>query len=318
LIRYRPFQNWDPPALAEIWRSQPPLRGRMQPITPAMLEELVFAKPYFDREGLILAVEGARPIGFAHAAFAANEDQSGVCRKQGTVAMALVGGHADRRQIALELIEAAEHYLRQRGTSRIYAGGQFPFNGFYLGLYGSSEDPGLLASDAQAIDLFRTAGYRETNQRVLLNRSLAGFRPIVDRQQLLLRRKFNVNFCGETLPDNWWENCVWSHAEWLRFSLTLRDGGEPIVAATFWEILPLSKAWGVRTMGLVRLEDTPEARSEGLTLLLLGDCFRILQEQHIAQVEVQTAADDASLLQVFNQLGLTEHDRASLFCKTGC
>jgi hypothetical protein len=51
LIRYRPFQNWDPPALAEIWRSQPPIRGRIQTVTPPLLEKYVFAKPWFDRHG---------------------------------------------------------------------------------------------------------------------------------------------------------------------------------------------------------------------------------------------------------------------------
>jgi hypothetical protein len=49
LIRYRSFENWDPPALAEIWRTQPPLRGRMQAVTPPLLEQHVLAKPWFER-----------------------------------------------------------------------------------------------------------------------------------------------------------------------------------------------------------------------------------------------------------------------------
>ena len=62
MIHYRPFLNSDPPALAEIWRSQSPSRALIQLMTPAVLDDLVLSKAYFDRQGLILAVE----IGRAH------------------------------------------------------------------------------------------------------------------------------------------------------------------------------------------------------------------------------------------------------------
>jgi GNAT superfamily N-acetyltransferase len=288
----------------------------MQPVTPAMFEDLVLSKPYFDRHGLILAVEGARPVGFAHAAFGANEDLSGIDPHQGSVSMVLTSPHPERPTIALELVAAAEDYLRRHGAKQIYAGTQFPFNGFYTGLYGAADMSGVLASDLASRELFSAAGYRETNRRLLLHRSLVGCRPVTDFKQMQLWRKFQVTCCGDVLPDNWWENCVWSHAEWMRASLTLRGGGETIISATFWEILPLSRAWGVRTVGLVRLEDTPEAREEGLTTLLLGEAFRQLGEQHMAQVEVQAPSDDTSLLKIYKQLGLVEHDQAGLFYKT--
>src|SRR6476469_711267 len=72
LIRYRPFENRDPPGLAEIWRTQRPIRGRMQAVTPQVLEKHVFAKPWFDRHGLIVACDGPRLVGFAHAGFGAD------------------------------------------------------------------------------------------------------------------------------------------------------------------------------------------------------------------------------------------------------
>ena len=63
MIHYRSFRNSDPPALAEIWRAQPPAAALIQPATPALLDELVFSKPYFRREGLILAFEEQTPVG---------------------------------------------------------------------------------------------------------------------------------------------------------------------------------------------------------------------------------------------------------------
>ena len=78
MIRYRPFLNHDPPAIAEIWRSQPPQRGLVQPMSPQLFEHLVLSKSYFDRFGLMLAVEGDHPIGFVHAGFGPSSKLSAI------------------------------------------------------------------------------------------------------------------------------------------------------------------------------------------------------------------------------------------------
>ena len=49
--------------------------------------------------------------------------------------------------LADELLAQSEDYLRERGAKVIYAGGIRPLNAFYLGLYGGSELPGMLAGD---------------------------------------------------------------------------------------------------------------------------------------------------------------------------
>ena len=46
--------------MAEIWRDQPPQRGLMQPVTAGILEQFVFSKPYFDPDGLIVALSDER------------------------------------------------------------------------------------------------------------------------------------------------------------------------------------------------------------------------------------------------------------------
>ena len=46
----------------------------------------------------------------------------------------------------------------------IYAGGIRPLNGFYLGLYGGSELPGILASDPVLNDRPLRNGYREIDR----------------------------------------------------------------------------------------------------------------------------------------------------------
>ena len=316
-MRFRPFQNWDPPALAEIWRSQPPLRGRMQGLTPALLEELVFARPYFDRQGLIVAVDGERPVGFVHAGFGASDELAALDKSLGTTCQLLVAPHQQRAEIQAELLRASEAYLARSGVRQLFGGSAFPVNSFYLGLYGGSRLPGVLASDVEQTALFKSAGYREQERRILLNRSLANFRPPVDRRLMQLRRRCEVIAVPDAVPDNWWESCVWMHANWTRYDLRFRDSADPLISATFWDILPLSKSWGVQAVGMVRVEDTPEARAEGMTTFLLSEALSDLQRHGATMVEAQAFAKDTSLLALFKELGLAPYDEGILFVKDG-
>ncbi len=317
MIRYRPFQNWDPPALAEIWRSQPPIHGRMQGLTPRLIEELVLARPFFDREGLIVAEEEKRPIGFVHAGFGGSDDLSKLDMSLGTTCQLLVAPHEQRAQIQAELLRASEEYLRSRGVRQMFGGCAFPVNPFYLGLYGGSRLPGVLASDVEQTALFQSTGYRERERRILLNRSLTDFRTPVDRRLMQLRRRCQVVSVHDVTPDNWWESCVWMHANRTRYELRFKDSEDALISATFWDIVPLSKSWGVQAVGMVRLEDTSEARSEGMTTFLLAEAFLDLQRNGAAVIETQLFARDSSLVAIFKELGVVAYDEGVLFAKEG-
>jgi GNAT superfamily N-acetyltransferase len=288
----------------------------MQAVTPQLLEKHVFAKPWFDHHGLIVACEGARPVGFAHAGFGAGCEHRGVDCSQGTTCLLLVAPHEARETIAAELLAASEEYLRRHGAQQLYAGSQSPLNPFYLGMYGSSDLAGVLNSNSGWVSLLTASAYRPQIRRVLASRVLAGFRPPVDRNQMQVRRRFKVAGPLDVLPDNWWDACVWSVHEWTRFDLVLPGGGEPIVSVTMWDIDPLAQSWGVRSVGLVHLDDTVEAREQGLTLYLLADVLRQYQSLGYAHFEAQASLEDNTLRAVFAQLGLSEYDEGALWVKT--
>jgi GNAT superfamily N-acetyltransferase len=280
-----------------------------------VLEQHVLAKPWFDRQGLIVACDGARPVGFAHAGFGADCEQQGLDCSQGTTCLVLIAPHEQRPQIAQELLAASEDYLRRRGAQQLFAGSQFPLNPFYLGLYGSSDTAGVLASNKGFVELLEASGYRPKHRRVLAGRTLAGFRPPVDRQQMQVRRRFKIAGPTDVLPDNWWDASVWALHELSRFDLVLPDGGEPIVSATFWDVDPLALSWGVRSVGLVSLDDTPEARAEGLSTYLLAEALKQYQTSGYAHFEAQAGADDESLRDLLEQLGLIVYDEGALWLK---
>jgi hypothetical protein len=79
---------------------------------------------------------------------------------------------------------------------------------------------------------------------------------------------------------------------------------------------PLGHSWGVQTVGLVRLDDTPEAREEGLTTYLLAEALRQYQSAGYAHFEAQAAAADSSLRSIFAELGMKEYDEGALWVKS--
>jgi GNAT superfamily N-acetyltransferase len=316
LIRYRPFRNCDPPAIAEIWRSHPPLRRLAPYVSAAQFEQLVLAKPYFDGQGLIVAEENDRPIGFAHAAFGARQDGADLDREVGVVCRLMIAPHDDGARVAGELLARSEAYLLARGAKTLLGGGVAPADPFYLGLYGGSELPGVLASDTQMQELLRGAGYMATGRRLVLELDLAGFRPAVSRQQMQVRRASKVESALDPPPATWWEACTLGSTDRTRFSLQPKNGGGECGAVTFWNMQPLAASWGVHAAGMVQLAVAPAARRQGLATFLLGEALRQLHAQGITLIEAQATEDDAPTLRLLRKLGFRQVDEGVRLQKT--
>jgi ribosomal protein S18 acetylase RimI-like enzyme len=315
LIRYRPFRNSDPPGLAAIWRTQPPERGLVQPMSADLFEQLVLAKPYFENAGLIVAVDDDLPVGFAHAAFGPREDEQGLSTELGTTCLVMVRANYQRRGIGAELLTHSEAYLRGRGAKVLYAGGIRPLNAFYLGLYGGSELPGVLDSDSKAQCLFKSQGYREIDRCLVFHRTLAGFRPPVDRQQMQVRRRCLFEVVEDPPAKTWWEACTYGGFERTRFELKARTEGTLLASALVWNIEPLASSWGVHAGGLLDVAVDPAHQREGLATFLLSEAFRHLQTQSISLVEVQTMRQNAAAIGLYRKLGFEEIDQGAVYRK---
>jgi ribosomal protein S18 acetylase RimI-like enzyme len=315
LIGYRSFRNSDPPHLAEIWRTRSGLRGYAQPMTAMLLDRFVFSKPYFDQGGLLVATDGDRPVGFAHAGFGPVDDESALSTEVGASILTVVVPHSDDAAIAAELIARCEAYLRDRGAKILYGGGIRPLNAFYVGLYGGSELPGILDSDAQHQGFFRAAGYREIDRTVVLHRELTGFRPIVDRQQMQLRRRIRVECACDPPLRSWWETCTLGDFTRLEYRLFLERGTEPAAIATLIDMETFSHTWGARTAGMIDVWVAEAHRREGIGLSLVGEILRQAHEQGFGLVEVQTMQHNTAAVKLYKRLGFEQIDSGAVFRK---
>jgi GNAT superfamily N-acetyltransferase len=308
VIRIRPFRNTDPPHLVQIWNSQPPQRGLVAPVSVRMFEELVFCKPYFDRLGLLVAVnDDGRLVGLVHAGFGASDDGATLATDAGVTAMLLVAADQRFEEVAVPLLQASEQYLRSRGSQLLYAGGIAPLNPFYLGLYGGSEMPGILESDARALAFFRSQGYEPADRVIVLQRELAGFRPLVDRVQMQIRRNYQIEAVLDPPARTWWEACTLGHTERTRFQLNARDRA-PAAWVTYWHIEPLASSWGVHAVGVLELGTAPEQRRKGLATFLLGESLKQLQSHGATRVEAQTMERNTPALGLYQKLGFRPID----------
>ena len=316
MIRYRTFRNSDPPALAEIWRSQPEGHGRIGRMSAALFEQLVLSKPYFDNAGLIVAVDDDdRPVGFAHAAFGPHEGGQRLSTQCGITCLVMVLPEYRGQGIGAELLARSEDYLRGRGADVIYGGGIAPLNGFYLGLYGGSELPGILDTDAGGQRLFQSHGYREIDRVHVLEKKLAGFRPPIDRNQMQVRRRSTITALPDPPAANWWEACAWCGLEATRYELALRDVGCVAARATSWTLEPLSTSWGLRAAGVIGLEVDEAYRRQGIATYLMGDILRQLASQGTTLVQVQTMQWNKPALKLYEKLGFELVDQGAVYRK---
>jgi len=315
VIEYRCFRNDDPPRIADVWRAADLGPSAMQPMTSALLEACVFSKPYFEREGLIVALDGERMVGFAHAGFGASADRSGVDRTIGTTMLVVTVPHADEAATAAGLLARTEDYLRRRGVAAPRGGGSAAVGGFYLGLYGGAGLPGILDSSAGMQDVFRRAGYAEAERVAVLRRPLAGFRPPVNRLQMAIRRATTLRVIDEPARRSWWEAATTTGIALRRYEL--RNASEELLGSgTFWDMQPMASAWGVAAAGLLHVDIEGERRRQGLASYLVAEALHDLAQEGVTLVEAQVVETNAPAVKLFEKLGFAVADRGTLFTRS--
>ena len=315
MIHYRTFRNSDPPALVDIWRSRAADRGLVQPMSQALLEQLVLSKPYFDNAGLIVAVDDQRPIGFVHAGFGPNADESGLSTATGVTCMVIVRPEYRRIGIGKELLARSEGYLRRHGSQMLFGGGIRPWNPFYLGLYGGSESPGVLDSDPAAQHLYRTAGYTELERVRLYHCNLAMFRVPADRQQQQIRRQRSVRAVCDPASRTWWQACTLGCFDRTRFELFARGSQNASAELMVWSMDQISTSLGVRTAALIDMHVEQKERRQGLVTFLLSEAFKDLAGQGVSVIEAQALEGNAAAISLFEKLGFQQVDQGIVFRK---
>jgi GNAT superfamily N-acetyltransferase len=315
MLTYRTFRNTDPPILTSLWRSRAGQPGLLQPISASLLEQLVFAKPYFDYAGLILAFQDQQPVGFAHAGFGPNEQFNALSYDLGVISLVLVRPDCEPAEVAAGLLTQGELYLRNQDAKVLYGGGLQPLNPFYLGLYGGSEFPGVLDSDAVARHLFESHGYHEIERTKIMQIELSGFESVIDRRQMQIRRQMVVEEMFDAPTRNWWQACTLGEFELTRFEMVPRSGGPVVASATFRSLEPSGISSPGRRSGLIEFFVDPAYRRRGYAIFLISEVFRQFLRQGISAVEAQVMESNTPALNLYEKLGFQSVAQGSVYRK---
>ncbi|HMB02790.1 MAG TPA: GNAT family N-acetyltransferase [Isosphaeraceae bacterium] len=315
VIHFRPFRNGDPPALAAIWNRGVPEYGAARPLSGHEFDAHVIQKTYFEADGLIVAAREGRIVGFAHAGFGP-DDPAGpphhLDRALGTVAMLVVEPGPEDPELERGLIAGVESYLRRRGSTVLFAGGLFPLNPFYWGIYGGSEWAGIL----QAHDAFhravRRAGYMPMSTTVLLEADLSA-PEARDPRSTLIRRQARVEITEDALPSHWWEALAIGEFRPTRYRLVAKSDATELARATTWDMSWFGRLDGRARIGLIAVEVAAGHRRKGFGRHLVNEILRQARGQMVAAVAVQTSSTNLPALALYESLGFRRVEETTLY-----
>jgi ribosomal protein S18 acetylase RimI-like enzyme len=307
VIQYRTFRNPDPPGLVAVWNGCFTGRATVPLRVTALLEYFTFAKPYFDPQGLVLAEDDGKIIGFAHAGFAPTADGGALDYSRGITCTLGVLPPYRRKGIGSELLRRTEDYLRRRGAKELLAGPLAPWNPFSFGLYGGASSPGFLDSDTFAKPFFEKHGYRPVEPCLVFQRSLERVHAPADARFGAFRQRFEIH-AAPFRAHSWWQECVLGPIEMVEYRLLERANNQSLARAVLWELDTFNAAWNEHAVGMLELEVQPAHRRQGLAKFLLSQILRHLQEQFFSLIEMQAAQDNAPTIALLRTLGFNQID----------
>jgi ribosomal protein S18 acetylase RimI-like enzyme len=322
VVHYRKFRNTDPPGIVSIWNEVFVGHGGIWLPNASPLERCVFSKPYFDPAGLIVAEEDGAFTGFVHAGFGADGGSPSdtghapaqAPRSEGVICLLAVRPRCRRRRIGSDLLRHGEDYLHQRGASRIYAGPHRPRDPFYLGLYGGSNLPGFLASQAEAEPFLSHHGYGIAQEVIVYRRRVREPLRLFDARVAGYRQQYELRVAGRKIFAGRWEECVFGAVEPLEFSLVDKASNEQAVRALVWYMEGFGDA-NHRMVGIVNLEVRENKRRQVLGKFFLSQLFRALEEEYFEGVEIQVERTNTAASNFCLSAGFAQVDVGRVYTK---
>ena len=321
MISFRRFKNTDPPALADVWNESHPARSAYPIRTPAVLERWIFSKPYFDADGLIVAVDDAdngKVVGYVLAGFGPNEELTALDYSQGVICSLGIRPSVQRHR---------------RGPRSRPQGGGIPDHSR------RHDSPSRAALALLSVRL----RHLRRHQRAGLPRLRRRRRPVLQVARLRTRRhhlrlpqearcavgglRYPLRALGERYETqvlraagvpSWWHDCVWGTLEPVEFRLLDKLSNNFLAArAVVWELEGYGWRWGFPSAGVIDIQVRQDLRKMGLAKLLMSQILRFLQDQFFGICELHAADDQPALVSLCRSVGMEQVDVGTTYIKRG-
>lgn len=322
MLSIRPFRNADPPKLVEIWRQYFSKESRkVVPLSTPILLEHVLSIPFFDREGLFLALDEGVPVGFAHASFGPNRDRSDINAETGVVNLIMIVPVYPRPdELSRFLLEHCEQYLKSRGAKVIFGGPTRSSASFYTGLYGGSDPIGVYESDEVLLETYAAAGYDVLYNTLRFSCDLRNFQTPFTPKSVAWRRKLAIRFSDQPPTENWFQSCTTVHFNWFESSASLGPQGESLADIQIRIAQPLD-VLGLNVQippiaALKNIRVVSDKLHQGIGTFLLGETIRRLAaEYHPSRIETIVMQEEETFVKFLRKLGWKEGEKCKTFLK---
>lgn len=315
MIEYRPFHNSDPPAIFSVWNESGLGRGAAQLASTDSLESLVFSQPYFDRNGLIVACDESRIVGFVHAGFGATDEQDKLNYERGVISAIVIRPEYRKQGIGRELIQRAEQYLQSAGSTSIHAGSAPPRDPFYFGLYGGSAMAGFLDSDPDAAPFFTALGYQPRERYFIYQCDLDNHHVPVSVRLMEIRRRMELRATPQPEPLTWWWSTRYGRLESLRFLMGPKQGGDSVAELTVVSLDQYLSKWQAQAIGLTDLFVPDLERRKGFGQALVLGVMKRLREELFTRTECHAPESNPSAVKLLESCGMQQVDAGTVFTR---
>ncbi|MDA1015645.1 MAG: N-acetyltransferase [Planctomycetota bacterium] len=316
MVEFRCFKNSDPPRIVELWHKCRFGRGAAGGFNVDALETLMLSQPYFRRDGFIIALDGESMVGFVHAGFGCNADESAISTEHGAICAIGVRPEFRRKGIGRELMQRAESYLKSNGASQLQAGPAAPHNPFYLGLYGGSEPSGFLESDASAAPFLKALGYASESKHIVFQREVAADGDPVNMKLMQNRRKLKMAIkVPPPPPVTWWWSCRFGRLDSLMFELLPKAGGDGVASVNVVGLDLYRPKWKKQAIGLSNLWVEKSQRGNGYGQTLLVEVCRRLRDERVTTAEVHAIDDNEAMKGAAKAAGFRAIDTGIVYSK---
>lgn len=316
MIEYRSFRNSDPPRLVRLWHACQLGRGAAAGFTSDVFEAVNFSQPYFDPHGLIVACDGAEVVGFAHAGFGANADETGLTPTSSVLCAVLVHPDYRRQGIGRELVRRAEKYAEAAGALGLTAGESASRDPFYFGLYGGARPSGFLESDENAGPFLAAMGYEPRERHAVFQRDISELRDPVSFRLSQIRRQMELRILDRPERLTWWWVTRLGRLDTLRFLLVPKGGGAPVAGLTVVGLDFYVSRWQCRSVGIVDAFVLGSERRKGYGQALLLDVSRRLRQELVTRIEAHADEQNPAAMGMLQSCGFERVDSGVVYGRT--
>ncbi len=301
-MEFRSFLNTDVPEIVRLWNQQAIRPGRYARLTPAILETHVLSKLYFRPDGLIVACDGPRLWGFTHFGFAPTPDETRLDFECGVICLVITDVQSSEA-VYRDLLQRAESDLAHCGSATVNFASRFPHTPFYKGLLGGTFVPGVDTNDQRQIRHLESLGFACQNVVDVYTLTTLDYRPPVDRQIVMAKRKYELRVITDPSPASWWQANQSAFRYQLDYRMVDRKSNRECGYASFWSITPTETAWDSTSVGMGRIEIGETYQRQGLGKTLLTEAIRELARRNVATIEAQVPRDNLAGQELVTRVG---------------